>query len=135
MAKATYKRGVIRTALYTTGAEETVGVDDIVIMGVISGKKSTVGVARENIAPASTGIVATSGVFEFPKIADAVIKAGESVTWDDEEGGVEDNVFAPEEDEIAVVQFGVAMHDAAATTTVIDVDITKPGVYTVGVGL
>jgi len=135
MAKAIYKRGEIRTAMYTTGAEETVAVDDIVMMGVINGKKSTVGVARENIAAASTGIVATSGVFEFPKIAEAVIKAGEAVTWDDEEAGVEANIFVPEEDEIAVVEFGAAMHDAAATTTVIDVDITKPGVYTVGVGL
>ena len=133
MAKATFKRGEIRTAMYTTGAQETVAVDDIVMLGVVDGKQGKVGVARGNIAAASTGIVAVSGVFELPKIADAVIKAGESVTWDDENDGVEDNAHVPGEAEICVVQFGAAMHDAGEATTVIDVDIQKPGVYTVGV--
>lgn len=65
MAKATFKRGEVRTVLYTAGAD--IAVDDIVILGLIDAKKCRVGVARGNIANGATGIVGVSGVFEFPK--------------------------------------------------------------------
>jgi predicted RecA/RadA family phage recombinase len=125
MAKATYKRGEIRTAVYTAGAD--IAVDDIVVLGVIDAKKCKVGVAREAIANGATGIVAVSGVFEFPKVSAAVIKAGESVTWDSDPGAVEDNAHATGAGD--VIEFGTAMTDAAATTVVVDVDISEPGTY------
>jgi predicted RecA/RadA family phage recombinase len=125
MAKATYKRGEIRTALYTAGAD--IAVDDIVVLGVIDAKKSRVGVARQNIASGETGIVAVSGVFEFPKITGAVIKAGESVNWDSNPGGVEDNAHVTGAGDVA--QFGCALHDAGSGVLFIDVDITEPGTY------
>jgi predicted RecA/RadA family phage recombinase len=125
MAKATYKRGEIRTALYTAGAD--IAVDDVVVLGVIDAKKCRVGVAREAIANGETGVVAVSGVFEFPKVSAAVIKAGESVSWDSSAGAVEDNAFATGAGD--VVQFGCAMTDAAATVLVLDVDIAEPGTY------
>ena len=125
MAKATYKRGEIRTAKYTAGAD--IAVDDIVVLGVINGKKCKVGVARQNIANGATGIVAVSGVFEFPKVTGAVIKAGESVTWDADPGAVEDNVHTQAVGDVE--EFGTAMHDAGDGVLLIDVDISEPGKY------
>ena len=125
MATATYKRGEIRTAVYLAGAD--IVVDQIVVLGVIDAKKCKVGVAREAIANGATGIVAVSGVFEFPKVSAAVIKAGESVSWDSNPGAVEDNAFATGAGD--VIEFGTAMTDAAATVLVLDVDISEPGTY------
>jgi predicted RecA/RadA family phage recombinase len=125
MAKATYKRGEIRTAVYTAGAD--IAVDDIVVLGVIDAKKCKVGVARQAIANGATGIVAVSGVFEFPKVTGAVIKAGEAVTWDSDPGAVEDNAHVTGAGDVA--QFGTAMVDAGSGVLVIDVDITEPGTY------
>ena len=125
MAKATYKRGEIRTALYTAGAD--IAVDDIVVLGIIDGKKCRVGVARQAIANGATGVVAVSGVFEFPKVSAAVIKAGESVTWDADPGAVEDNVHTQAVGDVE--EFGTAMHDAGAGVLLIDVDISEPGKY------
>ena len=125
MATATYKRGEIRTALYTAGAD--IAVDEIVVLGVIDAKKCKVGVAREAIANGETGVVAVSGVFEFPKVSAAVIKAGESVNWDSSAGAVDDNAHTTAAGDVA--QFGAAMADGAATTTVIDIDISEPGTY------
>jgi predicted RecA/RadA family phage recombinase len=125
MAKATYKRGEIRTAKYTAGAD--IAVDDIVVLGIIDAKKSRVGVARQAIASGATGIVAVSGVFEFPKVTGAVIKAGESVNWDSDPGGVEDNAHATGAGDVA--EFGCAMQDAGAGVLVLDVDISEPGTY------
>ena len=125
MAKATYKRGEIRTAKYTAGAD--IAVDDIVVLGIINGKKCKVGVARQAIANGATGIVAVSGVFEFPKVTGAVIKAGESVTWDADPGAVEDNVHTQAVGDVE--EFGTAMHDAGDGVLLIDVDISEPGKY------
>jgi len=125
MATATYKRGEIRTAMYTAGAD--IAVDEIVILGVIDAKKCRVGVARQAIANGDTGVVAVSGVFEFPKVSAAVIKAGESVNWDSSASGVEDNAHTTAAGDVG--QFGMAVADAAATTTVVDVDIAEPGTY------
>jgi predicted RecA/RadA family phage recombinase len=125
MATATFKRGEIRTAKYTAGAD--IAVDQIVILGVVDAKKCRVGVAREAIANGATGIVAVSGVFEFPKVSGAVIKAGEAVNWDTSEGGVDDNAHTTAAGDVA--QFGCAMVDAGSGVTVLDVDIAEPGTY------
>lgn len=125
MATATYKRGEVRTILYTAGAD--IAVDQIVICGVIDAKKCRVGVAREAIASGSTGIVAISGVWEMPKVSGAVIKAGESVLWDASGSGVNDNAEASAAGDVA--QFGCAMADAGNGVTVLDVDIAEPGTY------
>lgn len=129
MATATYKRGEIRTALYTAGAD--IAVDQVVILGVVDAKKCHVGVAREAIASGDTGIVAVSGVFEFPKVSAAVIKAGESVNWDSSadssSGEVDDNAHTTAAGDVA--QFGTALEDAGSGVLVIDVDISEPGTY------
>lgn len=125
MATATYKRGEVRTILYTAGAD--IAVDQIVICGVVDAKKCRVGVAREAIASGSTGIVAISGVWEMPKVSGAVIKAGESVLWDASGSGVNDNAEASAAGDVA--QFGCAMADAGNGVTVLDVDIAEPGTY------
>jgi len=125
MASATYKRGEIRTAMYTAGAD--IAVDDVVVLGVVDAKKCRVGVARQAIASGASGLVAISGVFEFPKVSGAVIKAGESVVWDSSAGAVEDNAFSTGAGD--VVQFGTAMVDAGSGVTVLDVDISEPGTY------
>lgn len=125
MATATYKRGEIRTIKYTAGAD--IVVDQIVVCGVIDAKKCRVGVAREAIANGATGIVAISGVWEFPKVSGAVIKAGESVCWDSSAGAVDDNAATTGAGDVA--QFGAAMIDAGNGVTVLDVDIAEPGTY------
>lgn len=125
MATATYKRGEIRTITYLAGAD--IVVDQIVICGVVDGKKCRVGVAREAIANGSTGIVAISGVWEFPKTSGGVIKAGESVNWDSSAGTVDDNAHTTGAGDVG--QFGAAMADAGNGTTVVDVDIAEPGTY------
>lgn len=125
MALATYKRGEIRTIEYTAGAD--IAVDQIVICGVIDAKKCRVGVARQAIANGATGIVAISGVWEFPKVSAGVIKAGESVNWDASEGAVDDNAHTTGAGDVA--QFGAAMKDAGSGVTVLDVDIAEPGTY------
>lgn len=125
MATATFKRGEIRTAKYTAGAD--IAVDQIVVLGVVDAKKCRIGVAREAIANGETGIVAVSGVFEFPKVSAAVIKAGEAVNWDSSEGKVDDNAHTTGAGDVA--QFGAAMVDAGNGVTVLDVDIAEPGTY------
>lgn len=125
MATATYRRGEVRTVKYTAPA--AVAVDEIVIMGLVDAKKSSVGVARSAIASGAVGIVAGSGVFEFPKVSAAVIKAGESVNWDSSAAGVEDNAHITAAGDVA--QFGKAMEDAGSGATTVLVEISEPGTY------
>lgn len=125
MATATYKRGEIRTAKYLAGAD--IVVDQIVVMGVVDGKKSRIGVAREAISNGDTGIVAISGVFEFAKVSAAVIKAGEAVGWDASGGEVDDNALTTAAGDVA--EFGAAVYDAGNGDTVVEVDIAEPGTY------
>lgn len=75
MATAEYKRGDKKPVIYTAGAD--IAVDTIVVCGVVDGEKCSVGVAVEAIANGETGFVATGGLWEFPKVSGAVIKAGE----------------------------------------------------------
>jgi predicted RecA/RadA family phage recombinase len=125
MATATYKRGEIRTVKYLAVA--TIVVDQIIIGGVVDAKKCHVLVAREAGVSGDTIICAASGVFEFPKVSAAVIKAGESVNWDSSEAGIEDNAHATGAGDVA--QFGMACADAGSGVTVLDVDIAEPGLY------
>lgn len=125
MATATFKRGEVRTVKYLAGA--TIVVDQIIIGGVVDGKKCRVLVAREAGVSGDTIICAASGVFEFPKVSAAVIKAGEAVNWDSSEAGVEDNAHVTGAGDVA--QFGMACADAGNGITVADVDIAEPGLY------
>jgi len=125
MATATYKRGEIRTVQYLAGG--TIVVDQIIVGGVVDGKKCRVLVAREAGSSGDTIICAASGVFEFPKVSAGVIKAGESVNWDSSEGGVDDNAHTTGAGDVA--QFGMACEDAGNGVTTIDVDISEPGTY------
>ena len=128
MALATYKRGEIRTAVYTNGTGAEIPVNTIIVGGVVATKKSHVCVARETIAIGGTGIVAVSGVFEFPKATAAVIKMGESVNWDASASNLDDNAAIAATGDVA--QFGVALDDAGSGVLVLDVDISEPGIYT-----
>jgi predicted RecA/RadA family phage recombinase len=125
MATATFKRGDVRTAKYLAGAD--IAVDQIVLMNAIDAKKSSIGVARQAIANGAIGIVAVSGVFAFPKVSGAVIKAGESVNWDASAGEVDDNAATAAVGDL--VDFGKALTDAGNGVTVIDIDISEPGTY------
>jgi predicted RecA/RadA family phage recombinase len=129
MAVATYKRGEIRTIKYTAGG--TIVVDQILVLGAaasgVDGKKAWVGVAREAMASGDVGIVAVSGVWEFPKVSAAVIKAGESVGWDASAGEVDDNLMTSAAGDVN--QFGCAMADAGNAVLFVDVDISEPGTY------
>jgi predicted RecA/RadA family phage recombinase len=125
MATAIFKRGEVRTALYTAGAD--IAINEVVILGVVDAKKCHVGVARQAIASGDTGIVAVTGVFEFAKVTGAVIKAGESVNWDSSAGAVEDNAHTTGAGDVA--QFGTALADAGSGVLVLDVDIAEPGTY------
>lgn len=125
MATAIYNRGEIRTAEYLATA--AIVVDQVLVAGLIDTKKSSVVIARNAIADTATGIVATTGVFKFPKISAAVIKCGEAVTWDATNGGVEDNAATGAVGDI--LQFGRAMEDAGNGVTTILVDISEPGTY------
>lgn len=127
MATATYKRGEIRTLKYTNGTGSEIAVDTIIICGIIDAKKCRVGITREAIANGDTGMVAISGVWEFPKVSGAVIKAGESVTWDSSAGEVDDNAATTGAGDVAA--FGCALTDAGNGVTSIDVDIAEPGLY------
>ncbi len=125
MAIATFKRGEVRTVKYLAGA--TIVVDQIIVGGVVDGKKCRVLVAREAGVSGDTIICAATGVFEFPKVSAAVIKAGESVNWDTSEGGVDDNAQVTAVGDVA--QFGMACQDAGNGVLFLDVDIEQPGTY------
>jgi predicted RecA/RadA family phage recombinase len=125
MAIATFKRGEVRTVKYLAGA--TIVVDQIIVGGIIDGKKCRVLVAREAGVSGETIICAATGVFEFPKVSAAVIKAGESVNWDTSENGVDDNAHTTAAGDVA--QFGMACQDAGSGVLFLDVDIEQPGTY------
>jgi predicted RecA/RadA family phage recombinase len=126
MATAKFRRGDVRTVTYL--AEADVAVHEIVVLGVVDEKPARVGVAMGVIANGATGPVAVTGVWEFPKVSGAVIKAGESVFWDASEAAVDDNAMDPD-DTGDVRQFGCAMANAGDGVTVIDLDIKEPGTY------
>jgi len=125
MALATYKRGEVRTILHTAGAD--IAVDEILVIHNGDGLAARVCVAREAIATGAVGVVAVSGVFEFPKVSTAVIAAGECVNWDTTAGAVDDNAHTTGAGDVKC--FGCAMKDAGNGPVVLDVDIAHPGAY------
>lgn len=122
---ASFRRGEIRTIKYLAGAN--IAVNQVVVCGVVDGKKCRVGVAMNAIASGATGIVAISGVWELPKVSAAVIKAGESVNYDVSAFEIDDNAAVSAIGDVN--QFGCAMEDAGNAVLTIDVDISEPGLY------
>lgn len=68
---------------YTAGADISSG--SVVVMGQL------IGVALTDIASGAVGALAVDGVFEVPKVAGAVIGAGESVIYDVSASAFDDN--------------------------------------------
>jgi predicted RecA/RadA family phage recombinase len=124
---ATYVKGDVHTTQYTAGANIASG--DVVVLGSTHSKRARVGVALTAIASGSTGSVAISGCWKFPKVSAADISHGEGVGWDDSAEEVEDSGFAGGAAN-DVVDFGMADSDAAALTTTVNVWIDTPGVLT-----
>ncbi|MEY2653380.1 MAG: hypothetical protein RLZZ524_407 [Pseudomonadota bacterium] len=121
----TYKRGEIKTAKYTAGADIAVG--QLVPMGLTNSTKSRIGIAMSAIPNGTVGIVAVSGVWELTKVTGAVIKAGEGVSYDASADNIDDNVATPAVGDIT--DFGCAMADAGSGVLVVDVDIEPWGTY------
>lgn len=129
MAKAKYvNRGEVYPVEHTASGD--VAVDDVVVLGGVSTKKASLGVAMKNVADGETvgAAIATGGTFEFPKVSGAVILAGQGVNWDADAGEVDDNAAAPAAGDL--VEFGKAMQDAGDGVTTIEVDITESGIFT-----
>ena len=92
--------------------------------GSVVAMGNTLGVALVDIATGSTGSVKITGVFTVPKVSDAVIAQGESLTWDVSAntgaGAFDDNLATPESGDItgaAAVAFAGA-GDGATTMQV-----------------
>lgn len=124
---ATYLKGDVHTTQYTAGADIASG--DVVVLGSTHTKRARVGVALTAIANGSTGSVAITGCWTFPKVSAAVIKHGEGVGWDASAEAVDDNAFAGGAAG-DVVDFGMADSDAAALVLSVNVWIDTPGVLT-----
>ena len=128
MATATkYNRdglGPLTVEYLTTAA---VAINEIVVAGT-NGNVS-VGVAR-NVATASgaTIIVDVGSAWIFPKVSGAVIKAGETVDWDDSAGEVDDNQATSATGDVA--DFALALEDAGNGVTSVKLQLL-PGNSTV----
>lgn len=122
---AKFRRGELRTLQYLAGAN--IAVNQVVVCGVVDGKKCRVGVALNAITSGATGTVAISGVWELPKVSGAVIKAGESVNYDVSAFEIDDNAATSAIGDVN--QFGCAMTDAGNGVTTLDVDIGTAGTY------
>jgi predicted RecA/RadA family phage recombinase len=107
---------------YTAGADISTG--SVVKMGNI------LGVALADIANGATGSVQITGVFTCPKVSAAVIKAGESLTWDVSAGAFDDNAATPATGDVTGAP-AVAFADAGAGATTLLVKFTGvPGAVT-----
>lgn len=81
MAKNAKQPGVVID--YTATADVQSG--DVVLAGAV------LGVALSDIATGETGSVQITGVFEVPKVTDAVFGQGETLTWNVSVGKFDDN--------------------------------------------
>lgn len=126
---AKYKLGELQTVEYTPSGA-AISADDVVVLGAVATKKTTVGVAMKDVADGVTaeGAVAVSGVFEFTAASGAVIKAGESVNWDASASNIDDNAATAASGD--VVEFGKAMNDSGNGETTVLVEISEPGTLT-----
>lgn len=86
-----YKQpGDVLTYTNVTGSDIASG--DVVKLGAAS--DCTLGVALTDIANGASGEVAISGVFEVPKVSDAVFTMGESLVFNTSAGAFNDNAAA-----------------------------------------
>ena len=125
---AKYIKGAMDTVEYTPSGA-AISANDVIVLGGVDAKKCSVGVAMKDVADGHTeeGVMAVSGVFEFPKVSAAVITAGQSVNWDSSESAVDDNAHTTAAGDVK--EFGKAMSDGANGETTILVDIGEPGTY------
>lgn len=97
---------------------------DVVVIG------NVLGVALSDIAVGASGQVQITGVFSCPKVSAAVIKAGESLTWDVSATAFDDNAAVPATGDVTGAS-AVAFADAAAGITTLPVRFTGvPGTVT-----
>jgi predicted RecA/RadA family phage recombinase len=92
------------TITWTNTGETDVASGDVVVVG------SILGVAAVAIPAGASGELATSGVFECPKAASAVIAQGEGVIWDASESAFDDAAASPATGDVS----GAAVAWAAA---------------------
>lgn len=87
----------------------------------------TLGIALQDIANGAVGSVALSGVFTCPKVSAAVIKAGESLTWDVSAaagaGEFDDNAASPATGDVTGPT-AIAFEDAGNGATTLAVKFT-----------
>lgn len=101
---------------------------------ILSGKVvafgNSLGVALKDIPNNTTGSVAVDGVFSVPKVSGAVIKAGESLTWDASAAAFDDNLATPATGDITGAA-SMAFQDAGNGVLVLNVKFTGvPGTKT-----
>lgn len=106
---------------YTVPSATTITANQVVKMG------NTLGVALEGGTAGDVIQVAIQGVFTCPKVAAAVIKAGESLVWDvsasDGAGAFDDNAATPATGDVSGAA-ALAFEDGIATATSIKVRFT-----------
>lgn len=122
---ATYVKGDVHTTTYT--ASGNIASGEVIPLGHTNEKRARIGIALTAIATGSTGAVAITGCWKFPKLATAEIKHGESVGWDQSLEEIDDNAFEGGATG-DVMEFGMADSDAADGVTTINVWIDAPGV-------
>ena len=124
MAKATYKRGEIRTIKFTAGGSTDYAVDEVILFRTAAAA-SRVGVARQAIPRGTSGIVAVSGVFEFEKETAAnTLSSGHPVNINSD--GKVEQPGATEVD--GITRCGIAMANSADGDTHVDIDISAVGI-------
>lgn len=107
---------------FTAGATTTSG--QVVVIG------NTLGVATTDVANGATGTACIEGVFTVPKVAGAVIAAGESLTWDVSAAAFDDNAAVPASGDITGAS-AIAFEAAGNGVTTIAVRFTgAPGTKT-----
>lgn len=99
----------------------------IAAAAIVSGQVVPVGqllaVAAADYAPGEMAEGSITGVFLVPKVSGAVIKAGESLTWDVSAGAFDDNLAVPGVGDITGA-CAVAFEDAGNGVTELKVRFT-----------
>jgi len=101
-----------------TNAGSAIAANDVVIV------ENLVCVALVDIATNATGDLATSGVWELPKVTAANITAGQMVMWDVSVGKFDDSLASPATGD--VTDNCVAWEDAGTSATTVKVAINVP---------
>lgn len=95
----------------------TNGTGSAVVAGQVVAIGQILAVALVAIAAGATGSVKTRGVFTVPKVTDAVIAAGESLTWDASAAKFDDNAATPASGDITgAAAYAVEAAGNGATT-------------------